>query len=139
MPVFPKPVLRVRIYTIMLHPRHSATKTIAMSDPVLVYRGDKLASYGFGDPHPFGLDRHGVFQQELLDANLGDRIEYRHPRRATVDELALFHTADYLDKVSRMSQDGVGFLDGGDTPAFRNAYEITSDVVGALRNRIASA
>ena len=47
-----------------------------MSDPVLVYKGDELASYGFGDPHPFGLDRHGVFQDELAAANLGDRIEY---------------------------------------------------------------
>jgi len=99
-------------------------------NPVLVYKGDKLARYGFGDDHPFGLDRHGVFQQELVNADLGDRIEYRDPRRATVDELALFHTPDYLDKVSRMSKDGLGFLDGGDTPAFRNAYEITSDVVG---------
>ncbi len=32
---------------------------IRMSEPVLVYKGDAIASYGFGDPHPFGLDRHG--------------------------------------------------------------------------------
>ena len=36
-----------------------------MSEPVLVYKGDAIAAYGFGDPHPFGLDRHDVFHDEL--------------------------------------------------------------------------
>ena len=116
----------------MLHPRHSATKTIVMSDPVLVYKGDELASYGFGDPHPFGLDRHGVFQDELAAANLGDRIEYSTPRRASVDDLLLFHTADYIDKVSRMSVEGKGYLDEGDTPAMLGIFDAASDVVGTV-------
>ena len=87
-----------------------------MSDPVLVYRGEEIANYGFGDPHPFGTDRHDVFHAELAEANLGDAISYARPRYASVDELLLFHTADYIDKVSRMSVDGKGFLDEGDTP-----------------------
>lgn len=73
-----------------------------MTESVLVYRGEALASYGFGDPHPFGLDRHDVFHRELEQAELGERIEYALPRRASVDDLLLFHTADYIDKVSRM-------------------------------------
>jgi acetoin utilization protein AcuC len=101
-----------------------------VTDPVLVYRGDELASYGFGDPHPFGLDRHDVFQQELALAELGDGVEYAMPRRAGVDELLLFHTADYIDKVSRMSFEGTGFLDEGDTPALPGIFDAASDVVG---------
>jgi len=98
--------------------------------PVYVFRGDALARYGFGDGHPFGPDRHDVFLAELEAAGLGTAIHYAAPRRATVDELALFHTAEYIDFVSRMSVEGHGFLDGGDTPAFPGVFDCASDVVG---------
>ncbi len=101
-----------------------------MSDPVLVYKGDKLANYGFGDPHPFGLDRHDVFQDELAATGLAGAIEYAAPGHATVDDLKLFHTPDYIDKVSRMSVEGKGYLDEGDTPAMPGIFESASDVVG---------
>jgi acetoin utilization protein AcuC len=101
-----------------------------MSDPVLVYKGAELASYGFGDPHPFGLDRHDVFQNELAAAGLDAGIAYADPRQATVDDLLLFHTADYIDKVSRMSAEGRGYLDDGDTPAIPGIFEAASHVVG---------
>ena len=103
-----------------------------MSDTVLVYRGESIAAYGFGDPHPFGTDRHDVFHAELDKADLGGAIEYGHPRPALVDELALFHTADYIDKVSRMSAEGRGWLDNGDTPAVPGIYDSASAVVGAV-------
>ena len=103
-----------------------------MKDTVLVYRGDSIAAYGFGDPHPFGTDRHDVFHAELDQAGLGDAVEYGHPRPALVDELALFHTAEYIDKVSRMSAQGKGWLDEGDTPAVPGIYDAASAVVGAV-------
>ena len=103
-----------------------------MSETVLVYKGKEIAAYGFGDPHPFGTDRHDVFHAELEKAGLGDAVDYGHPRPARVDELALFHTADYIDKVSRMSAEGKGWLDGGDTPAVRGIYDAASAVVGAV-------
>ncbi len=101
-----------------------------MSDTVLVYKGVELANYGFGDPHPFGFDRHDVFQKELAATDIGDRIEFGTPRRASVDELLLFHTADYIDMVSRKSAEGRGYLDDGDTPAMPGIFDAASDVVG---------
>jgi len=103
-----------------------------MSDTVLVYRGEEIAAYGFGDPHPFGTDRHDVFHSELDKAGLADFIDYGHPRPALVDELALFHTVDYIDKVSRLSAAGKGWLDDGDTPAVPGIYDAASSVVGAV-------
>jgi len=103
-----------------------------MSDKVLVYKGTEIAAYGFGDPHPFGTDRHDVFHAELAEAGLNEMIEFGHPRPALVDELALFHTADYIDKVSRMSVDGKGWLDEGDTPAVPGIYDAAAAVVGAV-------
>jgi acetoin utilization protein AcuC len=52
------------------------------------------------------------------------------PRRASVDELLLFHTPEYIDKVSRMSKEGRGYLDEGDTPALPGIFDAASDVVG---------
>lgn len=101
-----------------------------MAQPVLVYRGDAIAKYGFGDPHPFGLDRHGVFHDELEQAGLGDAIAYAEPGSASVDDLLLFHTPEYIDRVSRMSVEGKGFLDEGDTPAFPGVFDVASNVVG---------
>lgn len=103
-----------------------------MSETVLVYKGAEIAAYGFGDPHPFGPDRHDVFHAELDAAGMGASITFGHPRPALVDELALFHTADYIDKVSRLSAKGTGWLDEGDTPAVPGIYESASSVVGAV-------
>lgn len=103
-----------------------------MQNTVHVYKGEEIARYGFGDPHPFGTDRHDVFHAELESAGLGDRIHFAHPRRATVDELALFHTADYIDRVSQLSQTGKGYLDAGDTPAVKGIFDAASDVVGSV-------
>ncbi len=103
-----------------------------MHKPVLVYRGADIARYGFGDPHPFGIDRHDVFHAELDAEGLGEGIEYREPRIADVEQLMLFHTPGYIDKVSRLSQTGTGFLDDGDTPAVRGIFEAASSVVGTV-------
>lgn len=109
---------------------NTGTVTSINQSPVWVYRGEELARYGFGDGHPFGHDRHEVFHDELAQAGLGDAIHYAAPRRANVDELALFHSAEYINFVSRRSEEGTGFLDGGDTPAFPGVFEIAADVVG---------
>jgi len=101
-----------------------------MNDPVVVYRGKEIARYGFGDPHPFGTDRHDVFCDELDAAGLGDRVAVGHPRKASVDELLLFHEAEYIDKVSRLSAEGRGYLDYGDTPAIKGIFDAASSVVG---------
>lgn len=101
-----------------------------MSSPVLVYRGAAIARYGFGESHPFGPDRHDVFHAELAAGKLGDAIAYGHPREASVDELLLFHTAEHIDRVSRLSVEGTGWLDDGDTPAVPGIFEAAAHVVG---------
>ena len=50
------------------------------ADSIYVYRGEALANYGFGDEHPFGIDRHDVFQQELAAQGLGDAVAYAEPQ-----------------------------------------------------------
>ena len=57
-----------------------------MSDsPMYVYRGEALANYGFGDEHPFGMDRHEAFQTELAESGLGTAIQYVEPKPDLVE------------------------------------------------------
>jgi len=101
-----------------------------MSAPVLVYKGDALASYGFGADHPFGQDRHAAFHDELARASLGDRVRYQPPGTASRPTVELFHTPEYVDRVVAQSALGAGFLDLGDTPAVPGIFEAACAVVG---------
>ncbi|MEL7535685.1 MAG: acetoin utilization protein AcuC [Pseudomonadota bacterium] len=96
-----------------------------------IYRGAALAAYGFGDPHPFGTDRHDAFFNALTKTVPDSAYTLRPPARAGRHTLALFHTDAYIERVRYLSQRGGGWLDDGDTPAFRGVYEAASNVVGA--------
>jgi acetoin utilization protein AcuC len=102
-----------------------------MRKGVAVVVGERLGRYGFPDGHPFGADRHGAFLREFEARGLDRRVQLLEPREATNEELLAFHTPAYVDFVRERSQLGQGFLDGGDTPAFRGVYEAAATVVGA--------
>ncbi|TLY94222.1 MAG: acetoin utilization protein AcuC, partial [Gammaproteobacteria bacterium] len=98
---------------------------------VAVVVSERLARYGFGDGHPFGPDRLAAFVREFDARGLDKRVRVLEPRPASDDELRSFHSPAYLEFVRERSQSGCGFLDAGDTPAFRGVYEAAADVVGA--------
>jgi acetoin utilization protein AcuC len=98
---------------------------------VTVVAGDATARYGFASGHPFGTDRQEHFLRELSAQGLAGAVRVVAPRMASDVELALFHTPAYVDFVQRRSVRGDGFLDGGDTPAFKGVFEAAGAVVGA--------
>jgi acetoin utilization protein AcuC len=53
------------------------------------------------------------------------------PVMAGEEEIALFHSRDYIEFVKSMSERGSGYLDYGDTPAFKGVYEASAYVVGS--------
>ena len=101
-----------------------------------VYLGQPLADYGFGDGHPFGPERHHVFQAELIRQGLDKPLDIQAPVTATHDLIELFHTSDYIEKVRDYSKFGGGYLDGGDTPSFIGMYEAASSVAGTVTDAI---
>lgn len=108
-----------------------------LSDPnVLLIAGEQIARYGFGDGHPFGPDRHEAFMRELHVSGLDGRVQRGSPRLATREELESFHTPAYVDMVLDRSATGHGYLDAGDTPAWKGVYEAASHVVGATLNAV---
>ncbi|MDH3370970.1 MAG: acetoin utilization protein AcuC [Gammaproteobacteria bacterium] len=101
---------------------------------MLTYYGEALASYGFGRGHPFGPDRLEAFWREMTRQGLDRRTGLGTPVACTEQELALFHTGEYIARVQHQSKTGEGYLDYGDTPAFPGVYEAGAVVVGSVLN-----
>ena len=98
---------------------------------VAVVAGEAIARYGFGNGHPFGADRHECFVRELAAQGLAGEVVHSLPRTASLEELTSFHSPQYVEFVRQKSLTGDGFLDGGDTPAYRGVFDAASSVVGA--------
>src|ERR1700758_1102757 len=105
-----------------------------MNTGVGVVVSERLARYSFGDGHPFGPDRLAAFMREYEARGLDKRVHVLEPRSASEEELRAFHTPAFLEFVRERSESGYGFLDAGDTPAFRGVYEAAAYVVGATLN-----
>jgi len=97
---------------------------------VAVYIGEALARYGFGEGHPFGYDRMGAFEKRYRELGLDQRVTELSPGSATQAQIERFHNHDYVEQVKAQSISGEGYLDCGDTPAFKGIYEAAATVVG---------
>ncbi|MGB5261816.1 MAG: acetoin utilization protein AcuC [Gammaproteobacteria bacterium] len=107
-----------------------------MGDATCVYIGEALASYGFGDGHPFGPDRLAAFWSRAQHEGLDARVTQCRPVIAGREMLEHFHTPAYVDRVIEQSASGTGYLDAGDTPAVRGIYEAACVVVGCVLDAI---
>jgi acetoin utilization protein AcuC len=74
--------------------------------------------------------------REFEERALAERVQLMPPRTASYEELVSFHTPAYIEFVRERSASGQGFLDAGDTPAFRGIYEEAAYVVGATLNAV---
>lgn len=101
------------------------------SAPVSVYFGDDLGRYGFGEGHPFGPDRIHAFWKETTRQGLNKKVEVSVPVSCSDTDITRFHTPAYAALVRDRSAAGAGYLDYGDTPAFRGVYEAACFVVGS--------
>ncbi|MDF2737016.1 MAG: putative histone deacetylase superfamily, partial [Nitrososphaeraceae archaeon] len=95
--------------------------------------GDQLSKYGFGRLHPWNNERiydfWSKFQQMGLDKSPASLIE--EPELALEESILSFHDKDYVNLVKKAGENGNGYLDTGDTPAFRGIFEASSYVVGS--------
>jgi acetoin utilization protein AcuC len=107
-----------------------------MAHPVCVYLGEALASYNFGDTHPFGPQRHHAFAKAFHQQGLDQQVDVLAPVLGDERQLLLFHTPEYIAKVKAMSKLGQGMLDSGDTPAFAGMYEAALHVVGTTLDAV---
>jgi acetoin utilization protein AcuC len=95
--------------------------------------GEDLSKYGFGRLHPWNNERIYNFwskvQQMELDKNPAILIE--EPELALEEFILSFHDKNYVERVKKAGKIGTGYLDTGDTPAFKGVFEAASYVVGS--------
>jgi len=99
---------------------------------------ENLLSYDFGQSHPFRPERISKCMDILRTKGAigNNQNPIVSPRIASYEEVRQFHTVEYLDFVRKVSVDGNGILDSGDTPAFRGCYEASLAIVGATLTAI---
>jgi len=94
-----------------------------------VVEGDGLLRYSFPPPHPFNSARVVRFWEELARAGLGElRVE---PEQADEKTVEFFHSKGHVELVRKASTLGYGYLDQGDTPAFKGVLEAAEIAVGS--------
>lgn len=106
------------------------------SDAKFVYSDDFL-TYHFNPEHPFNQKRV-ILTKELLESeNRLDEADIIPPRKATDEELALFHDVQYIEAVKKASKGQLSIEEGRifglgteDTPMFENMHEASSYLVG---------
>jgi acetoin utilization protein AcuC len=64
--------------------------------------------------------------------DLSFQVRVLDPVMGVEEQLLMFHTRDYVDKVKYFSELGEGHLDEGDTPAYSGVFEDASCVVGTV-------
>lgn len=104
---------------------------MAMNKPVQVFLGAELASYGFGQGHPFSPQRMSAFEEEFNRQGLKQQVQICEPQQATEALIKSFHSPEYVEQVKNQSETGEGYLDYGDTPAFKGVYTAAAYVVGS--------
>ena len=107
----------------------------------LIFDPDEL-NYDFGSEHPMQPSRLVALMDLLKSSGLWHNDDERQRlsfRDATVDELGLVHTSDYIAAVQRLSAPGghnesalaeqYGFAEG-DTPALPGMHEVSARIAG---------
>jgi acetoin utilization protein AcuC len=96
---------------------------------VCVAKGEGLLRYSFPPPHPFNSARVVRFWEELERRGLGEVLI--EPEMADEKLIELFHDKRHVEFVRKASTLGYGYLDEGDTPAFKGILEAAKFAVGS--------
>lgn len=104
-----------------------------MTQTLGIIYSDAFQQYDFGPTHPLKPTRLKLTYELMKAINLlsSPDVKVSEPREASREELLLFHDQDYVDLIEGVSKTGEGFLDSGDTPAFKGCYEASALAVGA--------
>jgi acetoin utilization protein AcuC len=97
-----------------------------------LFYGEALRRYAFPAGHPFRVERVERFwnvinQEGILNSEM---VQVCEPVIASENDILAFHIPEYVNFVKKASKIGTGYLDAGDTPAFKGVYEASLYTVG---------
>lgn len=104
-----------------------------MTQTLGIVYSDAFQQYDFGPNHQLKPTRLKLTFDLMRAVNLlsSPNVKVSEPRVASFDELTLFHDEEYVNLIRNVSESGEGFLDLGDTPAFKGCYEASALAAGA--------
>jgi acetoin utilization deacetylase AcuC-like enzyme len=85
-----------------------------------------------GKPHPERPERFDVVLEALRGSGALDQMVHLGPRAATVEELLLCHTPEYLRVAKRDVDAGLGCLSTGDTDIDRHSWDAAVRAAGGV-------
>ncbi|MBS7287220.1 MAG: acetoin utilization protein AcuC [Candidatus Freyarchaeota archaeon] len=103
-----------------------------MGGKVALVYSDKYLEYFFGPEHPLRPQRLTLMMELIREIGLLDHPDLRvvEAMAASEEELKLVHSEAYLQHVKRLDEEGRGYLDYGDTPAFKGMFSASAMLVG---------
>lgn len=97
---------------------------------------DRLTMYNFGQSHPMAPVRVELTMELAAELGIVDGLDLVGAEAATEDELALIHSASYIERVQKLSNHpsyadlSIG-LGGDDNPVFAHMHEASALIAGA--------
>ncbi|MEM1332163.1 MAG: histone deacetylase [Actinomycetota bacterium] len=101
-----------------------------MDRPIAVFATADMDEHVGPAGHPERPERLTAALAGLRSADLGDAVQMRSPRLATVDELTLVHSRAHVDRISDFCGRGGGAIDA-DTYAVAGSWETARRSAGA--------
>ncbi|NIM44338.1 MAG: acetoin utilization protein AcuC, partial [Nitrososphaeria archaeon] len=97
------------------------------------FQGDEYFNYGFPTGHPLTSKRYWATLRKMEERGIFERENVVRVEAKSVSEeiLRLFHSEDHIELVRDLSSVGRGYLDYGDTPAYKGVFEASMASVGA--------
>ncbi|MBM3898424.1 MAG: acetoin utilization protein AcuC [Thaumarchaeota archaeon] len=97
-----------------------------------LFYGEALRKYAFPAGHPFRVERVEKFWELANQEGIAksEKVQVCEPVLASETDVLSFHIPEYVEFVKKASQVGSGYLDRGDTPAFKGVFEASLYVVG---------
>ena len=108
-----------------------------MAAPITVFASAELDQHTTPDWHPERPGRLDASLAGISRAGLGDAVEFREPRLATVEDLERVHAPSYIAQLERFCERGGGDLDP-DTFAAPGSWTTALRAAGAVLDAVAS-
>ena len=106
-----------------------------MAAPIIVFANAELDQHTTPEWHPERPGRLGASLSGIDAAGLGDAVEFRAPRLATVAELERVHAPGYVAQLERFCERGGGDLDP-DTFASPGSWDTARRAAGAVLDAV---
>jgi len=103
--------------------------------PILVFASPELDQHTTPEWHPERPGRLDASLSGIVAAGLGDAVEFREPRLATVAELERVHAPGYVAQLARFCERGGGDLDP-DTFASPGSWDTARRAAGAVLDAV---